>query len=369
MEWDAHSQSAGKELDKTLWGGLAAVSGNAQWNRMPALETQERTMRKLNIIAAMMLVLSTIAVGNAKADDKVTLRLDWVYGAEHAGVFVAQQKGFFKEEGIDVDILPGEGSSVTIKLVGTGNVEFGYATADQALLANSRGLPIVVTAVILQSSPNGILFRKSKNIKTLTDLYGKRLGLQIKTAGEQQWRAIARMHNLDMSKIDEVAADLAVSQLIIADKIDAGIGFFFNDGTRPAVEGIDMGWMLIGELGLPMYSSSLIVNAETIKKNPDLVRRFTKAFVRGWEYAKAHPDEAYALTIKAQPTLDNTYNKLKLPLVLKLLDSNATAKAGIGASTKEGWEAMQQSMIKTGMIASPLDVSTVYTTEFLPKKN
>jgi NitT/TauT family transport system substrate-binding protein len=325
-------------------------------------------MIRFGVLAAMSLIGATVLAATASAQDKVTMRLDWVYGAEHAGIFVAQQKGFFKEEGIEASVLAGEGSSVTIKLVANGDVDFGYATADQAIIANTRSLPVVVTAVFLQSSPLGVLFRKSKGIKTLTDLYGKTLGIQIKGAGEQQWRAIARMHNLDMSKIREVPADLAVGQLIIADRIDAGIGFFFNDGIRPIVEGIEMGWILIGELGLPMYSSSLVVNAATIQKNPDLVRRFTKAVVRGWEYAKSNPDEAFALTVTAQPTLNNQYNKIKLPAVLKLLDSEVTSKEGIGASTRDGWEALQQSMLKTGMISTPVNLDSVYTTRFLPKR-
>jgi NitT/TauT family transport system substrate-binding protein len=226
-------------------------------------------------------------------------------------------------------------------------------------------LPVVATAVILQSNPTGIVFPKSTGIKTLTDLYGKRLGLQLKSAVERQWRAIVKAQGVDVSQITEVPADLAVAKLIIAGRIDAGVAFFFNDGIQPIPEGIDMGWILFRDLGLPMYSSSLIVNAETIKKNPDLVRRFTRAFVRGWEYAKAHPEEAYALTIKANPLLDNAYNKLKLPAVLTLVDSADTAAHGLGYSSKEGWEGLMNTLVKLELLQKPLDVSTVYTNEFL----
>jgi len=320
------------------------------------------------ILAAAMALATAALAPIAEAQDKVTLRLDWVFGTEHSGVFVAQEKGFFKDAKLDVRILPGEGSSVTVKLVGTGNADFGYATADQALLANARELPVVTTAVILQSSPSGIVFPKSKGIKTLKDLYGKRLGLQLKSAVERQWRAVSKIQQLDNSKIIEVPADLAIAQLIIAGRIDAGVAFFFNDGLRPVVEGIEMDWILFRDVGLPMYSSGLIVNAETIKKNPDLVTRFTRAFVRGWEYAKAHPDEAYQLVIKAQPTLDNKYNKLKLPAVLGLLDSEDTKKNGVGYSTQAGWESLQKTMIELELIKTPLDLTKVYSTKFLPER-
>jgi NitT/TauT family transport system substrate-binding protein len=322
--------------------------------------------------ARLFAIAAAVAIGiaglgqPAKAQDKVGLRLDWVFGTEHSGVWVAQEKGFFKDENLDVRILPGEGSSVTVKLVGTGDVDFGYATADQAMLAYSRALPVVTTAVILQSSPTAIVFPKSTGIKKLTDLYGKRLGLQLKSAVERQWRVVAKINHIDTSKITEVPADLAVAQLIIAGRIDAGVAFFFNDGIRPIAEGIDMDWILFRDVGLPMYSSSLIVNAATIEKKPDLVARFTRAFVRGWEYAKAHPDEAFALTVKAQPTLDNKYNKLKLPAVLGLLDSADAQKNGIGHSDRAGWESLQKALIDVDLLKEPVDLDKVYTNKFLP---
>jgi NitT/TauT family transport system substrate-binding protein len=324
-------------------------------------------MKPRSILAGALVIATAAFLHPARAQDKVTLRLDWVFGAEHSGVWAAQEKGFFKEENLDVRVLPGEGSSVTVKLVGTGDVDFGYATADQALLAYSRSLPVVTTAVILQSSPTAIVFPKSTGIKKLTDLYGKRLGLQLKSAVERQWRVVAKVQNIDTSKINEVPADLAVAQLIIAGRIDAGVAFFFNDGIRPIAEGIDMDWILFRDVGLPMYSSSLIVNAATIEKKPDLVARFTRAFIRGWAYAKEHPDEAFALTIKAQPTLDNKYNKLKLPAVLTLLDSADTQKNGIGHSDRTGWDSLQKALIDVDLLKEPLDLDKVYTNKFLPQ--
>jgi NitT/TauT family transport system substrate-binding protein len=324
-------------------------------------------MKRRFILASALAIAMTAALAPAQAQDKVTLRLDWVFGTEHSGVWVAQEKGFFKDENLDVKILPGEGSSVTVKLVGTNDVDFGYATADQALLAYSRGLPVVTTAVLLQTSPTGIVFPKSTGIRKLTDLYGKRLGLQLKSAVERQWRVVAKMQNIDTGKIVEVPADLAVAQLIIAGRIDAGVAFFFNDGIRPIAEGIDMDWILFRDLGLPMYSSSLTVNAATIEKKPELVARFTRAFVRGWTHAKANPEEAFALTIKAQPTLDNKYNKLKLPAVLTLLDSPDTRKNGIGHSDRAGWESLQKALIDVELLKEPLDLEKVYTNRFLPQ--
>jgi NitT/TauT family transport system substrate-binding protein len=321
-------------------------------------------MNLRRIICASAIVFTWFG-SPAMALDQVTMRLDWVFGTEHSGIFVAQQKGFFRDEGIDLQVLPGEGSSVTVKLVGTGDVEFGYATADQAVLAADRGLPVVTTAVILQSNPTAVIFPKETGIKTLKDLYGKRLGLQVKSAVERQWRAVVKKNDIDTTKISEVPADLSIAKLIIAKRIDAGIAFAFNDGLQVAAEGIDMDWIYFRDLGLPMYSTGLIVNQDTIKKNPDLVRRFTRAFVKGWVYAKDHPDEAYSLTVAANPTLDNKYNRLKLPAVLELTQGDDTKAHGIGYSTPEGWKALMNTMVSLELIKKPLDVEAVSTNEFL----
>ena len=104
------------------------------------------TVHRLITAAAVLIVLC----GPAAATDKVTMRLNWVVGAEFAPIYLARDKGFFADEGIDVDILPGQGSTVTVKLVGNGDADFGEAGADQVLMAYAKGLPVVSTAVILQ---------------------------------------------------------------------------------------------------------------------------------------------------------------------------------------------------------------------------
>jgi len=306
-----------------------------------------------------------VAPGAAWAAETVTLRLDWVVGSEHAPIFLAKEKGFFKDEGLDVNISRGEGSTVTVKLVGNRTTDFGYATADQALMAYAKGLPVVATAVILQKSPSAIIFPKSKAITKLEQLYGKRLGTQIKSVVDKQWDAVAKIHKIDRKKITEIPSDLAVAASIIADKIDAGVAFFFNDGLLAEVKGAPMGWLLFSDLGLPMYSTSLLVNEATLKEKPDLVRRFTRAFVKGWTYSKANPQEALDLFLKANPNVDAAYSKLKLPAVLSLTDSEDTKKNGLGWSSKAGWEGMQKALIEMQLMEAPIDVTKVFTNEYL----
>jgi NitT/TauT family transport system substrate-binding protein len=325
-----------------------------------------RLVRTLALAALAVLVL--VPAGLAAAADTVTLRLDWVIGSEHAPIFLAKEKGFFKEEGIDVNLLAGEGSTLVVKLVGNKTNEFGYATADQVLMAHAKGLPVKTTAVVLQNTPACIIYPKDKPIRKLEDLYGKRLGTQIKSVVDKQWEAVARIHNIDRKKITEIPSDRVVAQSMTVGKLDAAVAFFFNDGLLLEAKGQPTGWLLFSDLGLKVYSTSLVVHEDTIKEKPDLVRRFTKAFMRGWAYSKERPDEALDIFLKANPNIDPTYSKLKLPAVLGLTDSEDTRKNGLGFSTKAGWEAMQKALIDMKLMEAPIDVAKVFTNEYLPRR-
>ena len=303
--------------------------------------------------------------GPALALDKVTMRLDWVFGSEHAPMFLARDKGFFRDEGIDVDILAGEGSTVTVKLVGNGNADFGYAGADQGLMAYAKGLPVVNIAVIVQKNPAAIIFPAASGIKTLTDLYGKTLGVPTQGVTEKQWKYVQKLNKLDESKITQVSLGTGIAQMIEAQKVDAGVSFFFTDGLKLISDGIPAGWILLADVGLPIYSSGLVTNEEMIKKNPDLVRRFTRAFIKGWTYAVAHEEETLETFLKDNPTADPKYSKMKLPEVLKLTRTPETQKNGIGYSSKEQWEAMQKALLDMGIMDKSVNVADVFTTQFL----
>ncbi len=318
----------------------------------------------LIMVAAIFAV--TAGTGFVQAEDKVKLRLDWVYGSEHAPIFLAIEKGFFKEEGIDVELFPGEGSSVTVKLVGNRDADFGFATADQILIGVQRGLPLVATAVVLQQNPTAFIFKKSQNIKDVkTDLYGKVVGVQLKSNTGRQWEAIKKNLNLDPSKLTEVPADGALVPLLASNRIDVGVGFYFNDALKLRATGEDVTWILLEDLGLKLYSTSLLTNETLIKEKPDLVKRFTRAFMKGWAAAIANPKDAYDAFIKANPAMDKVYAELKLPEVLKLTQSADVKANGLGHSTLEAWDALQTQLIAMDIMKAKTDASKAFTNEYL----
>lgn len=313
----------------------------------------------------LSLALAVAWSGAANALDKVNFRLDWVPGAEFAPFYLGKEKGFFTEQGIDIQILPGEGSTVSVKLVGNRSAEFGLAAADVVAIANSKGLPVTSIGIMLQEVPGGIIFPTDSGIKKLTDLYGHKLGIQLKSSTEKQWRAVAKMNKIDESKITEVPADRAIAQLIANKTIDAGVAFYFNDGLKLVAEGTPMSSISFSDNGLKFYGDALIVSPDLIKEKPDLVKRFTRAFVKSWTYAIGHEKETLESFLKQNPTVDPKYSGLKLPVVLKMSQSADTKANGFGSSTQDRWDSMQKSLIEMGLMTYPIDVSKIFTNDFL----
>ena len=304
----------------------------------------------------------------ANAADKVKLRLDWTFGAEHAGFFVARDKGYFKDENVEVDLLPGEGSSVTVKLVGNGDAEFGYATAEQVLLAAAKGLPVRSVAVVLQQNPNALVFREGQKIQDIkTDLAGKTVGVMFKSSTGKQWEALKRRMNIDATKFKEVPADQAIVPLITANRIDVGIGFYFNEAIRLRSAGEAVNWITFTQLGMPMYSSALLTNEKLIKTNPDLVRRVTRAVMKGWQFTQQNPTEALKVFLAANPTIDPKFSELKLPEVINLMKSEDVVQNGLGHSTEKAWRSLQDDLNSMGIMDTKIDVKTAFTNEFINK--
>ncbi|GLI23605.1 NitT/TauT family transport system substrate-binding protein [Xanthobacter flavus] len=327
--------------------------------------TERRSLLKLTAAAGIALS-GLLAPVVAQAADKVKLRLDWVFGSEHAPIFLALERGYFRDEGIDVDLLPGEGSSVTVKLVGNRDAEFGYATADQILIGAQRGLDLVATAVVLQQNPTAFIFKTSQNIKDVkTDLYGKTIGVQLKSNTGRQWEAMKKDLKLDPAKLREVPADGALVAMIASNRIDVGVGFYFNDALKLRATGEDVSWILFEDLGMKMYSTSLLTNPALVKEKPDLVKRFTRAFLKGWQAAIDDPKAAYEAFIKANPSTDKVYAELKLPEVLKLTQSPDVKQNGLGHSTTVAWESLQAQLIAMEMMKDKTDISKVFTNDFL----
>src|SRR3954454_10596219 len=251
----------------------------------------------------MLLTLATLAAaafaGTAQAQDKFSFRLNWTLYGEHAPFFVARDKGFYKDEGLDVEILEGSGSTTVAQLVANASNPVAYVDAATMMRGVGAGMPIKAVGVTLQQSPMSFIYRADAPRPTkISEIKGSRIAI---TAGDASLAIFtAFMGKLGMKVEDvqmiTVANPQAKEQAVLSKQADALLGYFMDQGPRMQLQtGVKMGWTRLYDMaGITTLSSAIIVNTEWLKdpKNQDQLKRFLRASQRGWEYTDKNREEA-----------------------------------------------------------------------------
>jgi len=268
------------------------------------------------VAIAAFAVSVTLAKAAEKSDKPVTIRLDFIIGGKHAPWFVAQEKGFYSKRGITASIQPGTGSSDTVRAVGAGIADFGFADITTAIVARSRGTPVVIVAQ-LGHVPATILWRDDTNIKNLKDLEGKSWAI---SPGQAQWYlmpAFCKINNIDCKsmKVNETAAAMQPGALV-AKKVDFIVMYrASNDEVTEiaaAKQGVKLKRVYMRENGLDMYGSALIVKDEDVKRRPEIVRAYVEGTMEGLRYSRDHQDEVLQMLLKQKPELDKELTRIQL---------------------------------------------------------
>src|SRR5580698_6699969 len=177
-------------------------------------------------------IIAAIACCEAAAAEKVSIRLNWVPGTEHSFLYLGKEKGWYADAGIDLDIIAGQGSTVSVKTVGAGDTPF--AIADVATVARGweAGVPLVAAAVLLKESPTVVYSLKAKNITRMSDLCGKKLGLNIKSTTTEQYRAMLRIADLKDCEITDVPIAGGGAKEVLSGAVDAAVTFSYEEPAQ-----------------------------------------------------------------------------------------------------------------------------------------
>jgi len=263
-----------------------------------------KMMTSLIAGAAAALVLAvTPAQAQNKPQDKVTLMLNWYLYSEHAPFFLGKERGYFDQEGIDLDIQEGRGSGVTVQAVAAGTATFGYADVPTMIKAASKGAPVIAVGVALQTSPMSVMGFADKNIRKPEDIKGKTVAITPGDSMSQIWPLFLKKTNLSDSDFKQVAGDAQTKlNAVINGQADLLLGYVMDqaiklqDATHKQVYTIRF-----SDYGINMVSSGIIVQKDLLKSKPDLVKRFLRAATRSLEEASKNPDAAVDAMLKANP--------------------------------------------------------------------
>jgi signal transduction histidine kinase len=317
-------------------------------------------LRKLSFGLMILGAVLAIRGGSAAADDKVSLQLRWEPQFQFAGYYMALEKGYYANVGLDVDIRPAVQPGPTylsaVKEVTEGRATFGVGSVD-VVLARSNGAPLSIVSSIFQNSPVEIYTRADADISTLSDLMKLRFstGFQRNGPAEIELRALLRREGLDLTDIRVPETTKPAFEAFLDGEIDVIPGFSLAVPWMAGERGVAVKPIKASDYGIHFYGDSIFAREDLIKDNPDLVSRFVAASLDGWEYALNNPDETIDFILDRYSRVDGlnnvrAFNRWQSKTVEELVGFPDVA---LGNTSEERWSRMAAHMVGLGLIGHP----------------
>lgn len=332
---------------------------------------------QLSIITLLLFVLASCGQDEkedtTKDKDKpadeltpVSFVLDWTPNTNHTGIYVAQELGYFEEQGLDVEImLPGEVG--TNQLIASGSADIGVSYQEGLTQARAEGLPIVSIAAILQHNTAGYASPVGKDITSPKDFEGKKFGAYGSDLEYAMMKTIMEQNGADIDKVDFITT--GDSDFFVAVKRDVDFSLVFQAWTGIEAElrdePLNMVYLVEFSDDLDFYTPIIATSEDMIENNPETVRAFVHAAVKGYEYAIENPAEAADLLIKAEPDIDPELVKSSQEWISPHYQDDADRW---GVQELSRWENFLNFMLENEIIDEQLDIEKAFTNEFLPDK-
>jgi NitT/TauT family transport system substrate-binding protein len=250
--------------------------------------------------------------------------LDFIVQGPQAPFLVAAEKGYYAQEGLQVTIDRGFGSADAVTKIASGAYHLGYADINSMIEFNARnpGRELVAIAVVLNEPPFAILTLRRENISRPIELYGKRLGAPAGDAPRRLWPLFARAVGMDPRAVEWVTMDVPLREpMLVRGEVNAISGFYFTSFINlkaARVDPNDIVAFMYSEQGLPLYGNAIIAPPALLQSEPEAVRGFLRAFIRGLKDTIVNPQEAIAAVKRRDPLLREDVELERLLLALRL---------------------------------------------------
>ena len=320
-----------------------------------------------SMLIIMLLAMSLVACGE-KEDNKITFVLDWTPNTNHTGLYVAQEKGYFEEVGLEVEIVqpPEDGAAV---LVASGKADFGISFQDSmaAALAGEDALPITAVASVIQHNTSGIISRKGEGMDTPKGMeshcYATWNGAIELATLEEVVKAdqgdFTKVQLLPSTVTDEVSA-------LKTNSVDALWIFYGWAGVKTELEGLETDYFAFADLNpiFDYYTPVVISGNRFLETQPEKAKAFLAALSKGYQFAIDHPEEAAEILCKTAPELER---ELVIASQLYLADQYQAEAAYWGEIDAARWNRFYQWVNDNQLVEDLVPLDTGFTNEFLPK--
>jgi len=322
-------------------------------------------MRKLTALLLCLLPFAAPA-----QERKITFTLDFIALGRHAPWYVPITKGYYKQEELDVTVIPSKGTADAIKAVDGGLAQIGFIDVPSLVAAGGAAAAIKIVAVNYQKPPYCVFsLNPGANVTTPKDMVGLEYGSSTASFMPRIAMAFMKMHGLDSSTLRVVNIDGAARvPMLAARKVQSIDQFVMSEpGIRRAVKDGEAKCMLFGDHGLDIYSNSIGVREDFLQQNPEVVRGFVRAALRGWKDAMSNPEEAASIQVQFVKALDPSLIVEELRIVRRLAVVPETEKNGFGAMNREKMQRSVDFMNNNVDIAGrKLTVDDIYREGYLP---
>ncbi|WP_322508140.1 ABC transporter substrate-binding protein [Anaerolinea sp.] len=320
----------------------------------------------VSLLFIFVLLLSACSPQNKETPETLTpirLPVGYIPNIQFAPLYVAIEKGFFREEGLDVTVDYNMEVD-NLAQIAAGKLDFAMISGEQVLLGRAKGMPVVYVMAWYQKFPVGIAAPVSENIFKPEDLKGKRIGIP-GLFGASYIGAKALLSTGGLSESDVTLDAIGFNQVegITSGREQAAVVYIANEPVQLRALGYDITVLAVSDY-MELVSNGLVTSEKIVKENPELVRKMVRALVKGLDATIANPDEAYELSKKHVENLaqaDASVQKAVLTSSIELWKAER-----LGYSNPKGWENMQEVLLSMGLLNESQDLSKAFTNEFVP---
>lgn len=326
-------------------------------------------MRKLVTILGLCVLVTGVLAGcrqetvSTLAPREATLSLDWVPNTNHTGFYVALDKGWYEEEGVDLTIEIPSDPSAALKQVGAGNTEFGVSFQEEVTVARAAGIPVVSIAAIIQHNTSAFAALAESGVSSAADFEGLRYASYGLPIERPILEALMACDGADVDTVTFIDVGFDAFPALLAGRVDLAWVFLGWDGVQAELKGVELATVPLYGSCVPDYYTPVIVAGEqTLGERPELTQAFLKATRRGYEYAAEHPGKAAEILLAYSPESDPELVRASQEWLSPRYQDDAPSW---GVQDPKVWQRFTSFMEENDLLDTPVDPNQAFTNAFL----
>jgi NitT/TauT family transport system substrate-binding protein len=341
-------------------------------NRTPPMHSVclKAAVAALAGIAALMTLVGFTRPAKAQAAlEPASIRLDWLASGYHAPFFLALDRGYYRDQGIDLQIFDGKGSTTTIQVVASGAETFGAANLTTMALGVAKGMPLVAVLGLIQKSPDSIISLADAGIKTPADIVAKRGGFVATSASDRLFPAFAKSAGIDPQKVTRIQIESSARySVLLQGNADFVIGWSFTDAFKINKQKPVAPPLLFADYGVNVLSIGIVVSKDTLANHPSLVKRFLAATVKGIEDSIKSPEAAVDAIVRLRPGADREALLAGASNLGAFVHTKSSEALPLGSMADQDWEAGRRILVEYLGMSESVASSQLYTNALLPQQ-